>query len=239
MSERLMAVLAESTHGRTYLDPTDDMEAVARSAIPEYRPDNQLPHNPRDFKTPNYGMSSFADLFTDRQLVALTTFSDLVSEAREKILTDALAAGMDAAAPRLAEGGTGAEAYADAVATYLGLGIGRASDYWNGNATWQAGGDFVAHAFARQALPMVWDFAESNPFGSASGNWDDTALGWIPRVLEVLPRSFSCVAVTQKDAAENTSSNDNTVIVTDPPYYDNIGYADGNVTIYVSAGKGY
>ena len=160
MGERLMAVVAEGTRGRVYLDPTDEMEAVSRSAVPAWRPENELPHNPRDFKTPNYGMSSFADLFTDRQLVALTTFSDLVSEARERVLADALAAGMDTEAPppRLADGGAGAQTYADAVATYLGLAVGRAADFWNGNATWESGGAFIAHAFTRQAIPMVWGF---------------------------------------------------------------------------------
>ena len=120
ISQRLMAVVAEGTRGRVYLDPTETMEAVARCASPDYRPESELPHNPRDFKTPNYGMTTFADLFTDRQLVALTTFSELVAEARERVLADALAAGMDADASRLANGGTGAHAYADAVATYLG-----------------------------------------------------------------------------------------------------------------------
>ena len=125
MGERLLAVVAEGVRGRIYLAPTDEIAATAQEAAPTWRPENELPHNPRDFKTPNYGMSSFADLFTDRQLVALTTFSDLVSEAREMVLTDALGAGMDADAPRLADGGTGAQAYADAVATYLGLGVDR------------------------------------------------------------------------------------------------------------------
>ena len=233
MGARLMAVVAEGRRRRVYLAPTAETEEAAWTAEPVWRPEQELSGDPRNIWCIPYGISTFADLFTDRQLAALTTFSDLVSEAREKGLADALAAGMDAAAPRLAEGGTGAEAYADAVATYLGLGIGRASDYWSSNSTWSNGGEFIRNTFARQAIPMVWDFAESNPFGSASGNWDDTALGWIPRVLEVLPQSFSCVAVTQKDAAENTSSNDNTVIATDPPYYDNIGYADLSDFFYV------
>lgn len=233
MSERLMAVVAEGARGRVYLNPADEMEAGAHSATPSYRPENELPHNLRDFKTPNYGMTSFADLFTDRQLVALTTFSDLVSEAREKVLEDALAAGMDADAPRLADGGTGAQAYADAVATYLGLGVGRATDFWNGNATWESGGGFVAHAFTRQAIPMVWDFAESNPFSTASGNWADTAVGWIGRVVENLDLIQTPAAVIQQDAAGETSLVENSILATDPPYYDNIGYADLSDFFYV------
>ena len=233
MGKRLMAVVAEGARGRVYLDPTDEMEEVARSATSSYRPDNELPHNPRDFKTPNYGMASFADLFTDRQLVALTTFSDLVAEAREKVLADALAAGMDADVPRLADGGTGARAYADVVATYLGLGVGRATDYWSSNATWVNGGEFIRNTFARQAIPMVWDFAESNPFSSASGNWSDTAIGWVARVVETLGSPDTPAAVVQQDAAGETRLADNAIIATDPPYYDNIGYADLSDFFYV------
>ena len=234
MCVRLLAVVAEGKRERMYLDPTNEMEVVARSATPKYRPENQLPHNPRDFKTPNYGMTNFADLFSDRQLVALTTFSDLVSEARETVLKDALAAGMDSDAPRLADGGTGAQAYADAVATYLGLGIGRAADYWSSNATWQPSGGFVGHAFTRQAIPMVWDFAESNPFSSASGNWADTAIGWITKAVEALPHGCNSWATsTQKNASEGAELLANTTVATDPPYYDNIGYADLSDFFYV------
>ena len=127
------------------------------------------------------------DLFTDRQLVALTTFSEMVSDAREKVLADALAVGVYSDALSLADGGTGARAYAEAVGLYLGLGVGRATDFWNGNATWEPSGGFVAHAFTRQAIPMVWDYAESNPFSSSSGNWSATGIGWIPKVLDSLP----------------------------------------------------
>ncbi len=233
MGKRLMAVVAEGARGRVYLDPTDEMEQVARSAAPSYRPDNELPHNPRDFKTPNYGMSSFADLFTDRQLVALTTFSDPVAEAREKVLADALAAGLPADAPRLADGGTGAQAWADAVATYLGLGVGRATDYWSSNASWVNSGEFVRSTFARQAIPMVWDFAESNPFSAASGNWQDTAIGWIARVVEALGPPETPAAIVQQDAAGETRLAENAIIATDPPYYDKIGYADLSDFFYV------
>ena len=233
MGVRLMAVVAEGQRGRVYLDPTKEMEEAARAAEPEWRPEQNLPKNPRWFSPPDYGMPRYADLFTDRQLVALTTFSDLVAEAREKVLTDGLAAGMDADAPHLADGGTGAQAYADAVATYLGLGVGRATDFWNGNATWESGGGFVAHAFTRQAIPMVWDFAESNPFSSASGNWTDTAIGWIERVVDSLRTTDAPAAVIQQDAAGKTLLVEKSIVATDPPYYDNIGYADLSDFFYI------
>ena len=233
MGARLMAVVATGHRTRVYLDPTKDMERLASDAEPGWRPTEDLPKNPRWFSPPDYGMPTYADLFTDRQLVALTTFSDLVSEAREKVLADALAAGMDPEAARLADGGTEAEAYADAVATYLGLAIGRASDFWNSNATWESGGGFVAHAFTRQAIPMIWDYAESNPFSSASGNWMSTALEWIGRVVDNLATNETQAAVIQQDAAGSTPLLDRAVIATDPPYYDNIGYADLSDFFYV------
>ena len=232
MGERLMAVVAEGNKGRVYLDPTDEMETIARSAVPRRRPDNELPHNPRDFKTPNYGMSSFGDLFTDRQLVALTTFSDLVAEARELVLEDALAAGMDADAPRLADGGTGAQAYADAVATYLGLGGTRLADMCSSLCGWHSGRDTIRNTFGRQALPMVWDFAEGNPFSESTGSWV-SAIDWIQRAVARSPVANTQSSVMQQDAAEKTRLGDGAIVATDPPYYDNIGYADLSDFFYV------
>ena len=126
-----------------------------------------------------YGFRTFGDYFTSRQLVALTMFSDLVTDVREKIRQDALAVGMADDKNGLVAGGTEARAYAEAVGVYLGCGISRAADYWNSIATWEPGGGFVAHAFTRQAVPMVWDFAESNPFSDSSGNWSATCIKWI------------------------------------------------------------
>ena len=235
MGTRLMAVVAKGRRRRVYLAPTDEMEAVAKTAEPMWQPDQELPKNPRWFSPPDYGMSTYADLFTDRQLVALTTFSDLVSEARERVQRDyATALGPHAGDEvPLSEGGTDAQAYADVVATYLGLGVGRATDYWSGNATWVNSGEFIRNTFARQAIPMIWDFAESNPFSSVSGNWDDTALGWIGRVVEELAATETPVAVIQQNAAAETGLVDDAIIATDPPYYDNIGYADLSDFFYV------
>ena len=244
MSQRLMAVVAEGARGRVYLDPTETMEAVARSASPDYRPESELPHNPRDFKTPNYGMTTFADLFTDRQLVALTTFSDLVAEARERVLADTLAAGMDADATRLDDGGTGAQAYADAVATYLGLAVDRSIDRGSTICSWDSGASesksstgsparsaAIRNTFSRQAIPMVWDFAESNPLSQSVANFLD-ACNWIAKVLErISNRSYG--NIVQRDAAAAFVSVEHSLICTDPPYYDNIGYADLSDFFYV------
>ena len=232
MGEHLMAVVAEGARGRVYLNPTDEMQTVARSATPSFRPENELPHNPRDFKTPNYGMTSFADLFTDRQLVALTTFSDLVSAAREKVLADALAAGMDAAAPGLADGGTGAQAYADAVATYLGLCVSKLSNLSSTITSWMNDRGALRETFARQAIPMVWDFAESNPF-SHSGGCIDTVIDKVCRFVASITEGYSRPAIIQMDAAGQVRLPSQSIVATDPPYYDNIGYADLSDFFYV------
>ena len=232
MDARLMAVVAEGKRTRLYLDPTEEMEEVALSAESEWRPTEDLPDNPRWFSPPDYGMPTYGDLFTDRQLVALTTFSDLVEEARKKVLADALAAGMDPEAQRLADGGTGAEAYADAVATYLGLVIGRQANRLSNLNFWDPGGANVQQVFARQRLPMVWDFCEANPFSDSSGNFVGQGR-YLAKVLEVAASTEAQGAVIQQDAAGETPLLDRAVVATDPPYYDNIGYADLSDFFYV------
>ncbi|MGC9560833.1 DUF1156 domain-containing protein [Brachymonas sp. M4Q-1] len=231
MGERLIAIVAEGARGRVYLTPTTEHEAIARQAQPAWKPDAAMPENPRWFSPPLYGLKTYGDLFTPRQLVALTTFSDLVAEAIEKCRQDALAAGTADDGMSLDAGGTGAMAYAQAVGVYLGLTLGRAADYWTANATWESSGGFIAHAFTKQAIPMVWDFAEGNPFSDGTGNWEQTALDWVVRVV----REFRPVAngnVQQHDA-QSQSISTRKVVSTDPPYYDNIGYADLSDYFYV------
>jgi putative DNA methylase len=237
MGARLMAIVAEGDRGRVYLSPTDEAEAVAHSAVPTWRPDVNLPINPRDFKTPNYGLDTFADLFTSRQLVALTTFSDLVREARERVQRDAQSAGLPDDNGSLAEGGVGAPAYADAVSIYLGFLISKLADKGSTLCTWDAGPSSnktasgrsarvatVRVTFGRQALPMAWDFAEVNFFSDSVGS-TDTVLRTLCVPLDYFSRSARGGYSQQADAQSQTVS-DSKVISTDPPYYDNIGYAD-------------
>ncbi len=231
MGAKLMAIVAEGARGRVYLAPTAEHEVIARQVQPEWKPETALPDDPRNFWTISYGLTKYGDLFTPRQLVALTTFSDLVAEAIEKCRQDALAAGTADDGMGLDAGGTGATAYAQAVGVYLGLTLGRAADYWTANATWESSGGFIAHAFTKQAIPMVWDFAEGNPFSDGTGNWEQTALDWVVRVV----REFRPVAngnVQQHDA-QSQSISTRKVVSTDPPYYDNIGYADLSDYFYV------
>lgn len=230
LSERLIAVVAEGNRRRIYLAPTHEHISAAEIESPKSAPAGKLADNPRDFKTPNYGMTTFADLFTNRQLVALTTFSDLVGEAREAILKDAVAAGLPSGAG-LADGGDGAEAYADAVATYLGIGVSKATDYHNSLCAWRSDpkNEGVGHLFARQAIPMVWDYCEGNPMSSSSGNLRDQ-FTWIAKVIDMVPAK-AIALVAQADAAAR--SYESFVVSTDPPYYDNIGYSDLSDFFYV------
>jgi putative DNA methylase len=223
MGQKLLAVVAEGENSRVYLAPTEELEKVAHKAAPSWRPDMTLPDNPRDFKTPNYGMTTFADLFTPRQLVALTTFSDLVMETRDKVCKDALASGMVDDGCHLDDGGTGATAYGEAVAVYLACALSRLASYNNTICFWNMKGGSVAQIFARQAIPMSWDFIEINPLEKMSGNWEG-GVEWVSDVLDEL--SPKRPAVVQQADASHQSISSNKVVSTDPPYYDNIGYAD-------------
>jgi putative DNA methylase len=233
LGARLMAIVAEGERGRVYLAPTPEMAAVALKAKPDWRPDVSLPTNPRDFKTPNYGLMTFADLFTPRQLVALTTFSDLIQEARERVMRDALAAGLPHDDKPTRDDGIGAVAYGDAVGVYLAFALDKVADRGSSLGRWdptptQSG---IINAFSRQALPMTWDFAESNPLGDASGNYVG-AVDLVAKALLAASLTAQSGHATQEDAAAQVASTDK-VVSTDPPYYDNIGYADLSDFFYV------
>jgi putative DNA methylase len=232
MGARLMAIVAEGDRGRVYLAPTPEMEAIALTARPEWRPETTLPVNPRDFKTPNYGLTTFADLFTPRQLVALTTFSDLVQEARERVMRDAIAADLPDDGEALAKGGAGAVAYGDAVGVYLAFAVDRVVDRHTSIATWDSSPSKLQlrNTFARQAIPMTWDFGEGNPFCMSSGTWSPS-VEWVAKSLDFLPGLPSGVALQADASAQDTSLD--RVVSTDPPYYDNIGYADLSDFFYV------
>ena len=233
MEARLMALVAEGLHGRVFLDPTEVMDDSTKAAQPAWRPGQAMNRDTSNLVSGRgYGFFSWADIFTDRQLVALGTLSGLVSEARERALQDALAAGMEGDGFRLAEGGRGAEAYADAVATYLGLCVSRQANRCSNLNFWDPGGAKIQQVFARQALPMVWDFCEANPFSDSSGNFVGQ-VGYLAQAVENSPVNATSGTVIQHDAAEDTSLVDRAMIATDPPYYDNIGYADLSDFFYV------
>ncbi|MFO1144411.1 MAG: DUF1156 domain-containing protein, partial [Amaricoccus sp.] len=229
-SDRLMAVVAEGARGRTFVSPTSDHEQAARVS-PVEGPEGEISHWPGRTNVVEYGMTTFASLFTPRQLVALTTFSGLVAAARERVLADAIAAGLPHDAPPLHASGTGATAYADAVATYLAFAISRACDYGSTISTWLTDDNAIRGTFARQAIPMTWDFCEGNYFGDSSVALD-TILATTSAVIEN-HRSTTAGEVVLVDAPRNHYPVRPCVINTDPPYYDNISYADLSDFFYV------
>lgn len=229
MGAKLMVIVAEGERGRIYLDPMPGHETTARMAQPEWTPEMALPDNPRDFKTPNYGLTTYGDLFTHRQLVVLTTISDLVQEVRERVIRDAIEAGLPDDKQSLAKFGDGATAYADAVATYLALVVDKTADYNSTICGWISGGETLRSTFGRQAIPMVWDFCEANTLGTATGSFS-TALAQSSMALEMLVGNF--VGHASQSDAQNVSFSGR-VVSTDPPYYDNIGYADLSDFFYI------
>lgn len=225
MSETLIAVVAEGKSGRVYVEPSEQQMKIARSAVPNWKPDTLLPDNPRDFKTPNYGLMSFGDLFTDRQLVALNTLSDIAEEARDKIRSDASRAGHFADDHvALSAGGLGAKAYAEAVSVYLGFLVGQVANHCSTVCGWNSPNQQMRSTFSRQALPMTWDFAEVNIFSDSSGSYNSLFNRMI-KGFETLGFSDNQSSIDQLDA-QSVIYEGGTVISTDPPYYDNIGYAE-------------
>ena len=229
MGARLMAVVAESGRGRIYLAPTAEHEAAAREAAPDWKPDVEFFQQALGFRVGNYGMAKWSDLFTSRQLVALTTFSDLVHEAREKVRRDALAAGFADDGKALRDGGVGATAYAEAVGVYLAMALDRMANTICTIARWTPDRGQTVTAFARQAIPMTWDFPDVNPFAGAAGDYGVSVDGVIKGMAAAIQPSGSA---SQQDATLQFISVDK-LVSTDPPYYDNIGYADLSDFFYV------
>lgn len=227
LGQQLMAVVGKTPSGRIYISPSQQQILAAEVVRPVNHPRGELFDWPGRINVFRYGMTQFADLFNNRQLSVLTIFSELVKEVRERVLTDALAGGMKQGSS-LHDGGSDAIAYADAVATYLGLAASKMSAFHCTLARWRPDAEKTAPAFGRQAIPMVWDFAECNPFVKAGGEWTGVVAG-ISKVLENLAPSVPGIA-DQADAAGRPMD---AVISTDPPYYDNIGYSDLSDYFYV------
>ena len=232
MGQELMAIVAEGIRGRIYV-PADSMEQLAAiefaSAASEHMDMSHVEVPCRGTFASNaqgrrYGFFVFKDYFTKRQLVALNTFSDLVHEARAEVERDAMAAGLSGNPTQLRNGGKGAKAYAEAVSVYLGFAADRAADAWSALVSWRHSVEASRSTFARQAIPMVWDYVELNPFSSSNGNWNDASIGWVQKSLHAFCPD-SAGEIRQGDAQSITYPGVS-VVSTDPPYYDNIGYAD-------------
>ena len=230
MSAQLMAVVAEGNRGRLYITPDEEQILSAQVDKPEQYPQGELAYYPGHLNTNVYGLNEFHKLFTNRQLTALTTFSELVSEAQKQAEADAVAAGLPNDHIALSEGGTGARAYGEAVGVYLAFSIDRLADRSSSICSWDSGYVKIRNTFGRQAIPMTWDYAEGNPFSNSTGSFSST-VDWIYECLLEFPSSMQGL-VKQFDAQSDCGLRD-IMISTDPPYYDNIGYADLSDFFYV------
>lgn len=226
---RLMAIVAEGSKGRVYLDPLKIQSHIAHEISNIDISDVAISHWPGRTNVVEYGMTRFSELFTSRQLTALSTFADLVPEAMELVRRDALAAGWEDDGRGLDDGGCGATAYAQAIGVYLGMAVSRWTDLSNSLCSWNNANQNVRALFSRQAIPMVWDFVELSPF-SALGSWfsmvENSAKTFLNLRTNVKGHS------SQYNAQTQITSNKK-VVSTDPPYYDNIGYADLSDFFYV------
>jgi len=231
MRETLIAVVAEGVGGRQYTTQHNwerNHHEISKLMI-DKGPQEQIPNDPRNLWVVNYGLTKWSDLFAPRQLLALTTFSDLISTLHAKVETEAAILGRDKTPLR--DGGSEATAYADAICTYIAFVIDKCADYWSSVVAWAPHGEYMGHTFARQAIPMVWDFAEANPFSTSSGCWQGMT-SWVVRAISKF-RIYTEAKTAQIDAATNLTKNSPAVLSTDPPYYDNISYADLSDFFYV------
>lgn len=230
VGQRLMAVVAEGQRGKYYLSPTPEMERAAATPRPADIPETLLPDRALGFRVQEYGMTKHSDLFTNRQLTALKALADIVSDARDRIRRDALEKGWPDDGVGVEAGGSGATAYGDAVAAYLSLSLGRCCDFNNALNHWSPSNEKVMNLCSRQVVPMVWDFAEANLLGRAVGAWQTVVAYQSECVLTLLPGLEG--EALQADA-QTQSITEGRVVSTDPPYYDNIGYADLSDFFYV------
>lgn len=210
---QLIAIVADGRNGRIYLPQTPEHELASKVRVPDHYPEGCLPTNPRWFSPPAFGMYEYCDIFTPRQLTALTTFSDLVVEAKSQVVVDGASSD-----------------YAQAVATYLSFAVDREVNRLTTLCVWNRVGEKIEQTFSRQAIPMMWEFAEANVFSNSTGSWS-SSLEWIPKCIEQFPASSNGIAI-QADAQRGLEIK-NAMISTDPPYYDMIGYADLSDFFYV------
>jgi putative DNA methylase len=227
---RLMAIVAEGDRGRIYLEPTPEQEAATTIAKPVWRPELTISGSTQYVGVRPYGMERFDQLFTDRQLVVLATLSDLVLEASERVNRDAVAAGIPEDGRHLRDGGSGALAYSEAVAVSLAFIVDKGANMWSTLCFWMNDRGAMRETYARQVLPMVWDFAEANPFSSSGGNIN-LFLDKITMAIAATPASRSAWAEAGDAAVQSITAGK--IVSTDPPYYDNVPYADVSDFFYV------
>ena len=229
IAQKLMAIVIDTQRGRVFLPPTETVEAAGTKVIPDWRPTTPLYGKCR-VNASLYGFDTYGDLFTPRQLVALTTFGDLIEEARDRIREDALASGLSADNECLDAGGCGAKAYSEAVSLYLAFAVDRVADYGSTISTWRTKDNAMRSTLASQAIPMTWDYAEGSPFASSSSGFIQSVTV-VARAIELV--ATNCLGHASQCAAQAQEISAGRIVSTDPPYYNNIGYADLSDFFYV------
>jgi len=230
LGSQLLAIAVDTEQGRKYLPADDEQEALARGATPAWAPETDLPEHALGFRVQGYGMTKHRDLFTARQLLALTTFSSLIAKAHQQCLKDAISAGMEDDGVRLESAGSSATAYADAIAIYLAMLLDRMVCYNSSFCMWLSAGEFISNIYVRHSMSMVWDYAEANPLSNSTGGWG-SALDWVCRALNSA-KPAAPITVNMRDAREGAQLR-GCLVSTDPPYYDNVPYADLSDLFYV------
>ena len=215
ISHQMTAIVAEGDRKRLFVSSDDEHTLAAHQAIPDWKPKGSLPEKARSISIQIYGFTEWHQLFTDRQLKTLTTFVDLLDALRERLEAEG-------AKPE----------YIDAICTYVAFAVDKTAGSGSGFNVWQNSGDFVAQIFGRQGIGMIWDFAETNPFSTSTQNWL-AQIEWIARAIEKLPADCNQGTAYQADATALNVATDGPIVVTDPPYYDNIHYADSSDFFYV------
>jgi putative DNA methylase len=231
---KLVATVVESQGKRFYVAATPEHEKAAASVEPDWVPTLEMPKNPRWFSPPEFGFLTYGSLFTKRQLEILNVTSDLIEDVRRRVIEDSVSLGISDDQVAIAEGGVGVRAYAEAICTYLAFAIDRMATYGSTLCKWLTKDNALAPSIPQQAIAMSYDFAEANPFGKSSGE-----------ILQCVSVVSSCIEKSLYDApahisecsAQHANIGENCLLATDPPYYDNIGYADISEFFYVWMGK--
>lgn len=232
MGSCLLAVVAEGTRGRVYLSADEKQAELVIDNDLVWQPELTISGSTQYVGVKPYGMASFDQLFTNRQMVALTTFSDLLMEVRSKIVEDAQKSGRADDGIRLDANGDGVSAYADAVTVYLGLCQSRLADWNNSLCRWENVAQVPQQLFGRQALPMTWDYCEGNPLSSSTGSFNASVKNLSNSFFRLSNLQSKTGTGEQQNAMDQTVSLGK-VVSTDPPYFDNVPYADLSDFFYV------
>ena len=222
LGQVMVAIIAEGNKGRVYLSPDDVQIAVANVPKPLNFPIEEITYNPRDFRTPYYGLNTYDELFTNRQLNALVTLQELINDAMKEVYIDSISAGKHE---------TKAESYSVAIGVYLAFIVDKMTDYHSSLCTWHASKELIRNTFSRQAVGITWDYSEANPFSNSAGCLNNM-IDWVVKAINHLPKT-EVVGKAEQMNAQNDNGMRGIMVSTDPPYYNNIAYADLSDFFYV------